>query len=273
MNRFYQSSIAVLIVAAFSFIPAQVWAEGSVGFEEDVLPILKFRPFFEKFILETFKMRYNGNGWGVRIGNEAIPHLGGARIGPYKFQATWRDSNGDIPITLTINTNIKFFNRVGREIKDGNLVRAYSRKETLYSIEIGPEKNSQYMNVSMCPPTAVAHSESGVNFQTDMLPMLKASPAFAKFILGTFKISDAGRGKRISQKSVPHFGGVRMSPYRFHAIRHDPNGDVPVTLVINTNITFFDSKGQEITYGYNSLKNAASLKETFDSIEIDPPEN
>ena len=274
MNRFYQSSIAVLIVAAFSFIPAQIWAGGSVGFEEDVLPILKSRPVFERFILEAFKMRYNGNGWGERISNEVMPNMGGARIGPYKFQATWHGLDGDTPITLIINTNTKFLNRVGREVVNeiyhGKRVR--SVKETLDNIEILPDGGYGGVDTFTNPSLAAApHAEIAVSFQADILPIFKTSLAFEKFILGTFKISDAGRGKRISQQSVPHFGGVRMSPYRFRATWHSSDGDVPVTLIINTANTFSDSKGQEISRG--SLKSAVSLTETLNSIEIDPPKN
>ena len=65
-----------------------------------------------------------------------MPHLGGARTGPYEFKATWRGANGDVPVTLIIDTNTGFFDRAGREIRNGQLDQAVSVKETFDSIEI-----------------------------------------------------------------------------------------------------------------------------------------
>jgi hypothetical protein len=114
-----------------------------------------------------------------------------------------------------------------------------------------------------------AWADGTVSFETDMLPMIKARPEFEKFLLGTLKITDAGSGTRISEQAMPHLGGARMGPYEFRATWHSSNGDVPVTLIIDTNTKFFDRAGREIRNG--SLKQAVSMKETFDSIEIERP--
>jgi hypothetical protein len=114
-----------------------------------------------------------------------------------------------------------------------------------------------------------AWADGIVSFETDVLPMIKARPEFEKFLLGTLKITDAGSGTRISEQAMPHLGGARMGPYEFRATWHGSNGDVPVTLIIDTNTKFFDGAGREIRNG--SLKQAVSLKETFDSIEIEQP--
>jgi hypothetical protein len=114
-----------------------------------------------------------------------------------------------------------------------------------------------------------AWADGTVSFETDMLPMIKARPEFEKFLLGTLKITDAGSGTRISEQAMPHLGGARMGPYEFRATWHSSNGDVPVTLIIDTNTKFFDRAGREFRNG--SLKQAVSMKETFDSIEIERP--
>ena len=114
-----------------------------------------------------------------------------------------------------------------------------------------------------------AWADGTVSFKSDVLPLLKAQPAFEKFLLGTLQIDDAGLGTRIADQAMPRLGGSRMGPYEFTATWHDANGaDVPVTLIVQTNTRFLDSAGREIRNG--SLKQAARLQETFDSIQIAP---
>lgn len=107
-----------------------------MSFHAQVLPMIKTRPEFARFLLETFKI--SDDGLGTRISDQAMPHLGGARIGPYAFQATWHGANGDVPVTLIIDTDIKFFDRAGREIKDGRLKKAVGFQESFSSLEIEP---------------------------------------------------------------------------------------------------------------------------------------
>ncbi len=117
-----------------TLLAAHAWADGTVSFQSDVLPLLKTRPAFQAFMLEAFTV--NDAGTGTRISDQAIPHLGGARIGPYKFNAIWHSPSGDKPVTLVIDTDTKFFNRAGREITDGRLRRAVELKEAFSAIEI-----------------------------------------------------------------------------------------------------------------------------------------
>jgi hypothetical protein len=107
-----------------------------VSFSQDILPLMKERPMFERFIQETFKV--TDTGWGIRIGNEAMPHLGGARMGPYQFQARWLSPAGEVPVTLVIDTEPHFFDAAGHDISDGDLTQATSLKESFTSIEIAP---------------------------------------------------------------------------------------------------------------------------------------
>lgn len=124
----------LIALSALFWAATPVWADGTVSFETDILPMIRARPEFEKFLLGTLKVTDAGSG--TRISEQAMPHLGGARMGPYEFRATWHSSNGDVPVTLIIDTNTKFFDRAGREIRNGSLKQAVSVKETFDSIEI-----------------------------------------------------------------------------------------------------------------------------------------
>ena len=139
----YRSALASLafcaIASSLSLIAAPAQADDSVSFTADVLPLIKARPAFEKFIRDTFHITDTGSG--VRIGNEATPHLGGARMGPYEFQAVWHSRHGDVPVTLVVDTDIRFFDRKGREIRNGQLKNATDLKETFSAIKIEPPKN------------------------------------------------------------------------------------------------------------------------------------
>ncbi|OMG70083.1 hypothetical protein BW685_28025 [Burkholderia ubonensis] len=140
MMRWRRSSFTLLAGAsALGLLAGPAWADGSVSFSADIRPLIKARPAFEKFIDETFDI--TDTGWGTRIGNEAMPHLGGARMGPYEFQAIWHGGAGNVPVTLVIDTDIKFLDGKGQEITDGQLENAFSLKETFSSIEIEPPKN------------------------------------------------------------------------------------------------------------------------------------
>ena len=121
---------------------------------------------------------------------------------------------------------------------------------------------------AMLLATTPARADGTVSFESDIRPLLKAKPAFEKFVLGTLKIDDAGSGVRISEQAMPHLGGARMGPYEFRAVWHSAGGDVPVTLIVDTDIQFLDKAGREIVS--DRLEQAVSLKETFGSIEIAP---
>jgi hypothetical protein len=112
-------------------------ADGSVSFSSDIDPILAGRPFFYGFIKRTFSV--SDAGWGIRIDGPVMPHLGGARTGPYNFKAIWHGPDGDIPVILIINTAIKFFDDHHNEISGGDLREARSIEETLDSIEVDPQ--------------------------------------------------------------------------------------------------------------------------------------
>jgi hypothetical protein len=124
-------------VAIFFTLWASVaHADGSVSFRENIEPMLKDRPQFEQFIVQSFSI--TDTGWGIRIDSPTMPHMGGARMGPYRFRAMWHGPHGDIPVTLVIDTKTRFFDSQRKEIKGDDLRDTRSITETLDSIEIEP---------------------------------------------------------------------------------------------------------------------------------------
>lgn len=131
--------VPALVFGAFLIcFAASSQAEGSVDFEQDILPMVKSRPMFETFLRTTFSVAETG--WGVRVSDQSMPKLSGARMGPYKFDAIWHSLQGDKPVTLVINTDISFFDSTGKQIWDGRLRRASKFVETFQSIEIEPSR-------------------------------------------------------------------------------------------------------------------------------------
>jgi hypothetical protein len=130
---------AFLVIASMLITPI-AHADGSVSFKADVVPILKSRPLFEQFTQRTFSI--TDAGWAVRIDGPTMPKMGGARMGPYRFQAIWHDAQGDKPVTLVIDTKARFFDEHHREISGDDLRRTASIVETLDGIEIEPPRHS-----------------------------------------------------------------------------------------------------------------------------------
>jgi len=117
----------------------------------------------------------------------------------------------------------------------------------------------------------LAYADGSVSFSSDIGPMLKGRPLFEQFIRQTFSIVDTGWGIRIDSPTMPKMGGARMGPYKFDAVWHSPSGDIPVTLVIDTKIQFFDARHKQIVG--SDLRKTTSIEESLDSIEIEPPVN
>ncbi|MCX5538789.1 hypothetical protein M3A49_04640 [Paraburkholderia sp. CNPSo 3076] len=116
---------------------------------------------------------------------------------------------------------------------------------------------------------SIAHAEGSVSYSELIVPMFKQRPIFGEFIQRSFTVTDTGWGIRINSPTLPHMRGARMGPYRFQATWHSPKGDVPVMLIVDTKIQFFDSHHHEIVG--SDLRKTTSITETLDSIEIEPP--
>lgn len=130
-------TIAMLSIAIpFVLQNSIAHADGTVSYSEVIDPILKDRPLFEDFIKQSFTV--TDTGWGIRINSPTMPHMGGARMGPYRFQAIWHSPKGDVPVTLILDTKTRFFDNRHHEIVGSDLRKTTSIIETLDSIEIEP---------------------------------------------------------------------------------------------------------------------------------------
>ena len=135
-NRSYVHAFIVILIGTLLIPTAH--ADGSVSFRDNIVPMLKERAQFERFINEEFSVA--DTGWGTRIDSPTMPHIGGTRMGPYRFQAMWHSPHGDVPVMLIIDTKIRFLDKHEHEITGGDLRATRSISETLDSIEIEPSK-------------------------------------------------------------------------------------------------------------------------------------
>jgi hypothetical protein len=137
MNLAKNAFCVLTLVAIMPFSPL-AHADGSVSFAADILPMATARPLFAQFISESFTI--TDTGWGVRIDSPTMPKMKGTRVGPYEFQAEWNSPNGKRPVTLIIDTKMRYFDSHHREILGDDLRQTASIVETLDSIEIAPPR-------------------------------------------------------------------------------------------------------------------------------------
>lgn len=114
-------------------------ADGTVDFQQRVLPIIKQRPFFADFLLQTFE--FESSAVGVTIGGNVSPQLGLARIGPYHVCAKRRGDaqSGSCAMVVVIDTDVHFRDKSGKEVDDP--AHAQSVTEDFYAIEVNPPEN------------------------------------------------------------------------------------------------------------------------------------
>lgn len=115
------------------------FADGSVDFEQQILPLINQRPFFAKFLSQTFE--FEKDAIGVTIGADVSPKLALTRVGPYRICAKLRSPPGgdSCSVQVVIDTNTRFFDQNGKEV-DGPQ-GAQSVKEDFYAIEVNPPPN------------------------------------------------------------------------------------------------------------------------------------
>ncbi|WP_372437886.1 hypothetical protein ACCM60_07070 [Pseudomonas chlororaphis subsp. aureofaciens] len=115
--------------------PLPAFAEGSIGFKEDLLPLFHNKPTLKRFVLATFTI--TGAPEGARISTDAIPALAGMRIGPYSVPVTWQDHGYPIAATLTIYTTQQFYDQDGKAL-ESDLRQAVRVTEQVDSIDVEP---------------------------------------------------------------------------------------------------------------------------------------
>ncbi|MBZ5789644.1 hypothetical protein K8353_05935 [Burkholderia contaminans] len=127
----------VLAAMLLALLPLPGFAEGTVGFNEDILPLFRDKPTLERFVLATFEVR--GAPVGIRIAGDAIPGLSGARVGPYTVPVNWSDHGRPVAATLTIYTTQVFYDSHGRTL-EGDLKEAVKVVEQVDSISVDPAR-------------------------------------------------------------------------------------------------------------------------------------
>ncbi|WP_269509022.1 hypothetical protein [Burkholderia sp. IMCC1007] len=116
-------------------LPLPAFADGSIGFKEDLLPLFRNKPTLERFVLATFTI--TGAPEGTRISTDAIPALAGTRIGPYSVPVTWQDHGYPVAATLTIYTTQQFYDKHGAAL-ESDLRTAVRVAEQVDSIDVEP---------------------------------------------------------------------------------------------------------------------------------------
>lgn len=103
MSRFLRILFLLLTLLG----PAPALADGSVSFDEDVMPLLHDRPDLRAALAEV---EFYQLGSGRRISGLMSPGLAGRRVGPYLFHAL----HWGRPVEVRIATHARFFDREGR---------------------------------------------------------------------------------------------------------------------------------------------------------------
>jgi hypothetical protein len=86
---------------------------GSVSYAHDLKPMIDKNPLLAELLKENFSIA-NDMAMGTRIGDETAPAIDGARIGPYYVDAVWHSKHGNKPVSLTIYTDVQFFDASGK---------------------------------------------------------------------------------------------------------------------------------------------------------------
>jgi len=131
----------LFLLALWSVHAIALPGTGSVDFTEAIVPLLDANPAFKQYVLCNFEIV--GDPMGTRIGNAAMPHLGGAVTGPFSMWANLQGPKGPMKVILTINTTVTFFNQAGQPITDGRLTPAVRFVEKFANIEIDPPDAGQ----------------------------------------------------------------------------------------------------------------------------------
>jgi hypothetical protein len=126
----------ILLLCAWSVRALPLEGTGSVDFRKTIIPLLDTRPEFKMFLL--CNLQIVSDPMGTRIGDVAIPRLGGSVTGPYSMWVNWSGSGNSVKAVLVINTSIKYYDASGKPVENGNYLRAVSYKEEFESIEIEP---------------------------------------------------------------------------------------------------------------------------------------
>jgi len=92
----------ILFAAAFvsACLVVSAYAEGSITFADDALPVLRREPELLKFVQQSLDVA--PGGWGVRLGRDFGADVG-KRIPPFSFEARPKGQKGPYTLLLVIN--------------------------------------------------------------------------------------------------------------------------------------------------------------------------
>ena len=123
--------VFILGFALISLALAHPPGTESVSYNQDLLPIIDKNHLLSTFLKENFTMT-NDPAMGTRIGNTAGPALSGTRIGPYYVNAIWHSKSGDRPVSLTIYTDVQFYD-ASEKLLGSDFQRAKKLVETRWN--------------------------------------------------------------------------------------------------------------------------------------------
>ncbi len=108
---------------------SHAFAGGSVGFDQ-AARVISQDSKVERFVREVLDVRQDGIA--VRLGPH-FKHLGGARVGPYSFEARIKGSK-DYTLEITVCTEIHWIDAAGKDAAD--TFSASSFKEIFKSLVV-----------------------------------------------------------------------------------------------------------------------------------------
>jgi hypothetical protein len=111
---------SVTITTILALLATSVLADGSVALT-DVQKVIEQQPALNSLL--STQLDVAKTGWAVRLGNHFV-HLGGARVGPYVFQAKPADQPGPYTLELTVCTRVVFLGADGTPSKDEREAKA-----------------------------------------------------------------------------------------------------------------------------------------------------
>ncbi|MFM0224092.1 hypothetical protein [Paraburkholderia dipogonis] len=140
------SKLSWAIFLSLTSYGSSCFADGTVDFEQQVLPLINQRPFFAQFLTQTFV--FEKDAVGTTVGANVSQKLELTRVGPYRVCARLRSSpsSDSCSVQVVIDTDTHFFDKNGREI-DGPQ-GAQSVKEGFYAIEVNPPPNQSQVSTS-----------------------------------------------------------------------------------------------------------------------------
>ncbi len=114
--------------------------------------------------------------------------------------------------------------------------------------------------------TGAAKAEGTISFRKHVWPIMQQKEFFAKYLDDIFIFGNDAVAIRIGGNVAPHLGGARIGPYQVR-VRAKNDESKEAVMVIYTRIDFIDKRGRKT----DDMRKAVSVKETFDSIELEEP--